>query len=273
MAQYAVFVLCAAHSTSSAMAPKAAAKAPAKAASKATQQSYDQISPIVCKLKETRTTDESSQAQKDKVCEWWKSVVAYTNSFAENSAYRMKKIAVMQQVLLNNPYLQGLVDNGQADPVPQGHYTWDYGYQHDNYEKNQKNKPVEKKKRQREVKPAVAKGRAASSHVHNAAEAPAANDERTQKRKAAEDAGTQKRKAAEDAEVEKMDAYNEECKKRRKEELVEEAATADKRQTRKENGRKNLKLEVETICYNDAHVAGSPVYAGPSFEKEYGGCQ
>ena len=76
-----------------------------------------------------------------------------------------------------------------------------------------------KKKRQREVKPAVAKGRAASSHVHNAAEAPAANDERTQKRK-----------AAEDAEVEKMAAYNEVCKKRRKEELVEEAATADKRQ-------------------------------------------
>ena len=75
------------------------------------QPTYEKIKDTLNILKKERATNESSQAEQAKVCEWWESMVDYTNSMAEHSAWRVQDVEVLHQILRHNPYVQGLVDN------------------------------------------------------------------------------------------------------------------------------------------------------------------
>ena len=47
---------------------------------------------------------------------WWADLVEYANSLTDGNL--LNKCAVMRTILEKNPYLQGLVHIGQADPIP-----------------------------------------------------------------------------------------------------------------------------------------------------------
>ena len=80
------------------------------------EQDYTRANQLVRNLNKKRTTEDSSQAEKDNVSKWWADLVEYANSLSDGTL--VYKCAQMRAILEKNPYLQGLVHSGQADPIP-----------------------------------------------------------------------------------------------------------------------------------------------------------